>query len=91
MFIPLLSMCFSSLFVHGFLPKSLMSVVLLPIIKNKCGNISSKENYRPIALASIMSKLIEIIVLNRIDDNLNTSDNLLHNLLTCFGVKYYDK
>ena len=73
--IPLLSMCFSGLFVHGFLPQSLMSVVLLPIVKNKCESISSKENYRPIALASIMSKLIEIIVLNRIDDNLNTSDN----------------
>ena len=50
--IPLLSMCFTGLFVHFFLPSSLMSVVLIPIIKNNCGNISSKDNYRPIALAS---------------------------------------
>ena len=73
--IPLLSMCFTGLFVHGFLPSSLMSVVLIPIIKNKCGNISSKDNYRPIALASIISKLVEVIILNRIENVLNTNDN----------------
>ena len=73
--IPLLSMCLSGLFVHGFLPSSLMSVVLIPIIKNKCGSISSKDNYRPIALASIVSKLIEVVILNRIENFLVTSDN----------------
>ena len=56
--IPLLSMCFSSCFVHGFLPSALMSIVLVPIIKNKAGNVNSRDNYRPIALASILSKLI---------------------------------
>ena len=73
--ITLLSMCFTGLFVHGFLPSSLMSVVLIPIIKNKCGSISSKDNYRPIALASIMSKLIETIILNRTENFLTTNAN----------------
>ena len=73
--VPLLSMCFSGLFVHGYLPRSLMSVVLIPIIKNKCGNISSKDNYRPIALASIASKIIERIILNRTEDILTTNEN----------------
>ena len=73
--VPLLSMCFSGLFVHGYLPNSLMSVVLIPIIKNKCGNISSKDNYRPIALASIISKIIERIILSRIEDLLITNAN----------------
>ena len=50
----LLAMCITGFFVHGFLPNSLLSVVLVPIIKGKCGKINSKENYRPIALASIM-------------------------------------
>ena len=52
-----------------------MSVVLVPIIKNKCGKINSKDNYRPIALASIVSKLIETIILNRVTDVLETNDN----------------
>lgn len=73
--IPLLSMCLSGLFVHGFLPNSFMSVVLIPIIKNKCGSISSKDNYRPIALASIVSKLMEGIIFSRIENFLITSDN----------------
>ena len=73
--IPILSMCFTSFFVHGFLPKALMSVVLVPIIKNKAGNISSSKNYRPIALASVISKLLEKIVLNRIEHLLTTDYN----------------
>ena len=68
-------MCLSVFFVHGFLPSSIMSVVLIPIIKNKCGSISSKDNYHPIPLASIVSKLIEIIILNRIEFYLITTDN----------------
>ena len=73
--IPLLSMCLSGFFVHGFLPSSFMSVVLIPIIKNKCGSISSKDNYRPIALASIVSKLMEGVIFSRIEKFLITSDN----------------
>ncbi|CAL4186449.1 unnamed protein product, partial [Meganyctiphanes norvegica] len=73
--IPLLSLCFSGLLVHGILPDSLMSVVLVPIVKNKCGNINSKDNYRPIALASIVSKLMERIILNRIEHFLTTNAN----------------
>ena len=44
----------------------MISVVLVPIIKNKCGNINSQENYRPIALASKMSKVMGKVILNRI-------------------------
>ena len=55
--IPLLSMCFTSLFVHGILPESMISVVLVPIVKNKNASICSKSNYRPIALASMVSKV----------------------------------
>ena len=57
--VPLLAMCITGFFVHGFLPSSLLSVVsvvLVPIIKDKCSKINSKDNYRPIALASIVKK-----------------------------------
>ena len=55
----MLAMCFTGLFIHGVLPPSMISVVLVPIVKNKRISICSKNNYRPIALASIMSKLPE--------------------------------
>lgn len=71
----LLSQCISSLFVHSFLPKNLMSVVLVPIIKDKGASINCKNNYRPIALANVVSKVIEKIILNRIEENLYTHAN----------------
>ena len=71
----LLALCFSSCFVHGFLPGNLMSVILVPIIKDKAGKINSKDNYRPIALASIISKVLEMIILDRISDFLLTNEN----------------
>ena len=74
--IPLLSMCFTSLFVHGILPESMISVVLVPIVKNKNASICSKSNYRPIALASIVSKVYEKIIYDRIAYSLITCDNL---------------
>ena len=73
--LPLLSMCITSMFIHGYLPDSLMSVIIVPLIKDKAGEISSKENYRPIALASVMSKVIELIILERIETCLITSPN----------------
>ena len=69
----LIAKCMTSFLVHGELPESLMSVVLVPIIKDKSGKINSKDNYRPIAIASIMSKLIEKLLLERLSDYLLTS------------------
>ena len=52
-----------------------MSVILVPIIKDKAGKINSKKNYRPIALASIISKVLELVILNRISSYISTEDN----------------
>ena len=60
--VPLLAMCITGFFVHGFLPSSLLSVVsvvLVPVITDKCSKINSKDNYRPIALARIVSKILK--------------------------------
>ena len=53
----------------------MISVVLVPIVNDKRASVCSTSNYRPIALASIMSKLLEKIILNRISDNLVTNPN----------------
>ena len=74
--VPLLAMCITGFFVHGFLPSSLLSVVLVPIIKDKCSSkINSKDNYIPIALASIVSKKIENILLDRMSVTRSTMSN----------------
>ena len=46
--------------VHGFLPSTMTDTILVPIIEDKTGNASSKANYRPIALTSVLlSKVFE--------------------------------
>jgi exonuclease III len=70
-----LCVCLTSLFTHGALPDSLIDVILVPVIKDKSGNITSRENYRPIALAGVVSKVIELILLNRIYEFLLTTPN----------------
>ena len=71
----MLSQCISSLLIHGFLPDNLMNVILVPILKDKAGEISSKNNYRPIAIASVCSKIIEKIILQRIENHIETNPN----------------
>ena len=53
----------------------MLSTVLVPIIKDKTGRIDRMDNYRPIALASVMSKVVEIIILNRISKLLSPCSN----------------
>ena len=57
------------------MPPKLIQTTIVPIIKNKCGNISSSNNYRPIALATIISKLLESILLMKCEEYLCTSAN----------------
>ena len=71
----LLSICFTSLMYHGLLPESLLSVTLVPVIKDKAVKVGSLDNYRPIALASILSKILEKVILERLSSYLSTTDN----------------
>ncbi len=47
----------------------MLSVTLLPVIKDKAGKVGSLDNYRPIALASVVSKVLERIILGVYLDN----------------------
>ena len=49
----LVSICFTSMFKHCYMPQSMINSVTIPIIKNKSGDFTDKNNYRPIALSSI--------------------------------------
>ena len=71
----IISMCFSAMLVHGYLPSKMISGHIVPVIKNKCGKLSSKSNFRPIGICTIMSKLFEYILLSRLELYLKTSDN----------------
>ena len=66
---------FNGFLMHGYLPNEFMSSSLTPTIKDPKGDITSTANYRPIAVSSIISKLFEFVLLNRIVPHLNLSSN----------------
>ena len=54
------------------MPQSVINSVIIPIIKNKFGDFTDKNNYRPIVLSSIISKVFEHIIIIRLEEYLWT-------------------
>ena len=71
----LLSLCFTLFFTHFYMPSSMIETAIVPIVKNKCENLSESNNYRPIALDTIMSKLFESAILLKFEMFLDTCPN----------------
>jgi hypothetical protein len=70
-----LSMAFNCSVAHGYLPSVIMKSNIVPVIKDKAGDSSDKSNYRPIALCSILSKILEIVLLKKVSSFLTSSDH----------------
>ena len=71
----MLSIFFNCCLHHTYLPEALLRVILVPLVKEKNGDVCDISNYRPVALSTILSKILEVIILNRCTDFLGTSDN----------------
>ena len=57
---------------HGYVPNSFGVGVIVPLVKDKTGNINNVDNYRGITLSQVISKLFEMVVLDMCDDALQT-------------------
>ena len=51
------------------------TAVLVPILKDKSGDLCCKNNFRPIGLSSMLTKVLENIIIGRIEPYLITSCN----------------
>jgi hypothetical protein len=71
----LLSLCFNTCFSHGSIPMRLLDTFIIPVLKNKCGDITDQNNYRPIAITNVLSKVLELLILERCESYLYTTDN----------------
>ncbi|XP_049887033.1 uncharacterized protein LOC126381624 [Pectinophora gossypiella] len=57
-----LAMFLSLCVVHSYLPPDLMKTLVVPITKKKTGDISDKNNYRPISLATVIAKVFDSLL-----------------------------
>ncbi len=71
----LLSLLFNAIVIHNYLPPCLLNTIIVPIIKDKQGNASDKDNYRPLAITCVISKVFEFLVLQRCKVFMHTSSN----------------
>ena len=45
-------MCYNTMFKHSYICLYLCWNKLVPLVKNKCGNLSDSNNYRPVAIVN---------------------------------------
>nr|XP_053608905.1 uncharacterized protein LOC128674418 [Plodia interpunctella] len=69
-----LAMFFSLCFGHSYLPDSLIKTIVVPVIKNKTGDVTDKNNYRPISLATIIAKVLDSLMDIELESYLNLHD-----------------
>ena len=69
----LLSILMSAILIHGRVSSAMLKSVMIPIVKNKNKHITDKENYRPICLANVFTKVIENVLLSRLQNWLSTT------------------
>ena len=60
---------------HCYIPQIIINTTLIPILKNKLKPATDSDNYRPVAIATAMSKLIELIILSKCEEKLHTVEN----------------
>ena len=61
--------------LHKYIPKSCINTVIVSILKNKNGNHQDFGNYRPIAIATVVSKLFKQVIFVNTKNFLHTTDN----------------
>ena len=59
---------------HGYVPEQMRLSTIIPIVKNNQASLKSSNNHRGIALSSIISKAMDIIILKSQQKELATSN-----------------
>lgn len=70
-----LAMFYSLCVGHSYLPGDLMKTVVVPVVKNKTGDLTDKTNYRPISLATIIAKVLDGMLNTQLNKYVTLNDN----------------
>ena len=65
--------CLILCLIHGVVPQMFGNGVIVPIVKNKNGDITSLDNYRGITVSTCLSKLFESCIFYSYEDHFRSS------------------
>ena len=80
-----LSVLFNIFAKHRYIPSDFCPAVLLPLVKNKNGNLSDVNNYRAIAISNAITKLLEEVLMKHLD-SVNEADDYQFGLKKGFST-----
>ena len=66
---------FNLLLRHAYIPRSISDSYITPVLKDSNGSKLNSNNYRPIAVSSVFSKLFESLLKERLEPLIRSSDN----------------
>ena len=69
-----LKLLFTMMMTLSFVPSDFATSVIIPLVKNKHGDINATDNYRPITLSPVISKIFESILLEKYGKFMNSGD-----------------
>ena len=69
-----LKLLFKHYLMHGYISLALMLSTLIPLVKDKLGDVTLSNNYRSIALSSLILKVFDWVVILLHKDGLNIDE-----------------
>ena len=69
----MLTLMFNSMIQHGYVPEAFMDTLILSNVKYTKEDLGDSDNYRPITLTSVISKVFELVILERCRSIMATS------------------
>ena len=69
-----LSVLFTSMINHGYAPAEFLKSSMLPLPKGARADLSNSDMYRSIAISSLLSKILDNVIIERQQDFLSTSN-----------------
>lgn len=70
-----LAMFYTLCLQHSYLPESLMRTVVVPLVKNRTGDVSDMANYRPISLATVTAKVLDSLLNGHLSRHIHLNDS----------------
>ena len=72
----ILTRCLKTYIIHGHVSDFLLTSMMIPIIKDKLGDSASSDNYRSIAISSLVMKIFDLVILSVFEEYLHLDDTV---------------